>query len=66
MDDNSGVPVVGQMLKAGDRAGLSDFLAFVKRGPNPDLALTDPALFQSRRAAATPGQLAGFAHYRVV
>lgn len=60
-----GTPVVGRMLKAHDRQGLADFLDFVRRGPNPDLALTDPALFQSLRAAVTRAQLSGLARYRV-
>jgi hypothetical protein len=53
------------MLKARDRQGLKDFLDFVRHGPAPDLALTDPALFQSLRAATTRAQLAGLARYRV-
>jgi hypothetical protein len=60
-----GVPVVGRMVKAGDRQGLQDFLDFVRAGPNPDLALTDPALFQTLRAAVTRAQLGGLAKYRV-
>jgi hypothetical protein len=60
-----GTPVVGRMLKARDRQGLGDFLDFVRKGPDPHLALTDPALFQSLRAAVTRAQLAGLARYRV-
>lgn len=65
LDYGSGVPVVGRMLRARDRRGLADFLAFVRRGPDPALALTDPALFQSLRAAVTRAQLAGLARYRL-
>jgi hypothetical protein len=53
------------MLKARDKPGLADFLAFVRRGPDPDLALTDPALFQSLSASVTRAQLAGLAHFRL-
>jgi len=60
-----GTPVVGRMLKARDRQGLADFVDFVRKGPDPDLALTDPALFQSLRSAVTRAQLAGLARYRV-
>jgi transcriptional regulator with XRE-family HTH domain len=59
----SGVPVVGRMMQARDLQGLRDFLDFVMIGPDPDLALTDPALFQTLRAAVTRAQLAGLARY---
>ena len=65
LEYGEGVPVVGRMLKARDRQGLADFLAFVKRGPDPALALTDPALFQALRASVTRAQLSGLAHYRL-
>ncbi len=54
-----GEPVVGQMMKALDHEGLSDFLAFVRRGPDPRLAMTDPALFKTLRTACTKAQLSG-------
>jgi transcriptional regulator with XRE-family HTH domain len=60
-----GSPVVGRMLKAGDRDGLGDFLDFVRVGPATEFALTDPALFQSLRAAVTRAQMAGLGQYRV-
>ena len=59
LDYGRGEPVVGRMLRERDRDGLRDFLAFVRRGPDPDLALTDPALFQSLRSAVTRAQLGG-------
>lgn len=60
-----GSPVVGRMLRERDRRGIADFLAFVKKGPDPALALTDPALFRSLRSAVTDAQLAGLARYRL-
>ncbi len=60
-----GEPVVGRMLRERDRRGIADFLAFVKRGPDPALALTDPALFRTLRSAVTAAQLAGLARYRL-
>ncbi len=60
-----GVPVVGRMVKARNREGLRDFLDFVRTGPAPDLALTDPALFQTLRAAVTRAQLGGLAKFHV-
>lgn len=65
LDYGAEIPVVGRMLKARDRQGLADFLAFVRRGPDPSLALTDPALFRALRAAVTRAQLAGLARYHV-
>ena len=53
------------MLRARDRRGLADFLAFVRRGPDPALALTDPALFRALRAAVTRAQFSGLARYRL-
>ena len=58
-------PVVGRMLRTGDRRGIADFLEFVRKGPAPDLALTDPALFRSLRSAVTSAQLAGLARFRL-
>ena len=60
-----GDPVVGRMLRLGDRHALADFLSFVRQGPDPTMALTDPALFTSLRAAVTRAQLSGLAQYRV-
>ena len=60
-----GEPVVGHMLRAGDREHLDDFLGFVRRGPDADLALTDPSLFQSLVAAVTRAHLAGLARFRL-
>jgi transcriptional regulator with XRE-family HTH domain len=65
LDYGQGEPVVGRMLRERDRDGLRDFLAFVRRGPDPDLALTDSALFQSLRAAVTRAQLGGLAQFRI-
>ena len=58
-------PVVGRMLRAKDRQGLADFLAFVRRGPDPDLALTDSALFRSLREVVTRAQLAGLTRFKM-
>jgi transcriptional regulator with XRE-family HTH domain len=60
-----GAPVVGRMLRDRDHRSLADFLAFVKKGPDPALALTDPALFKSLRSAVTAAQLAGLARFRL-
>ena len=60
-----GEPVVGRMLRAGDRDHLVDFLGFVRRGPDADLALTDPSLYQSLVAAVTRAHLAGLARFNV-
>ena len=60
-----GEPVVGRMLRAGDRDHLVDFLGFVRRGPDADLALTDPSLYQSLIAAVTRAHLAGLARFNV-
>ena len=65
LDYGQGEPVVGRMLRDRDGDGLHDFLAFVRRGPDPDLALTDPALFQSLRSAVTRAQLGGLAQFRI-
>ena len=65
LDYGQGEPVVGRMLRERDRDGLRDFLAFVRRGPDPDLALTDPALIQSLRSAVTRAQLGGVARFRI-
>jgi hypothetical protein len=65
LDYGQGEPVVGRMLRERDRDGSRDFLAFVRRGPDPDLALTDPALFQSLRSAVTRAQLGGLAQFRI-
>ena len=65
VDYGRGSPVVGRMLREGDHRGMADFLAFVKKGPDPALALTDPALFRSLRSAVTAAQLAGLARFRV-
>lgn len=54
-----GEPVVGRMLRARDREGLVDLLAFMRRGPDPQLALTDPALFRTLREGCTRAHLAG-------
>jgi hypothetical protein len=58
-------PVVGRMPKARDRKGLRDFLDFVRSGPDPDLALTDPALFQTLRSTVTLARLGGLAKFRI-
>lgn len=63
LDYGRGMPVVGRMLRERDYRGIADFLAFVKKGPDPALALTDPALFRSLRSAVTCAQLAGLARY---
>lgn len=54
-----GEPVVGRMLRARDREGLVELLAFMRRGPDPQLALTDPALFRMLREGCTRAHLAG-------
>jgi len=64
-DYRKGAPVVGRMLRQRDVQGLRDFLSFVRRGPDPALALTDPALFIAMREAATKAHLAGLSRYRV-
>lgn len=65
MDYGAGDPVVGRMLKERNRQGLDDFLTYIRRGPDPALALTDPALFRSLRSAVTKAQLSGLARYRM-
>ena len=65
VDYGRGSPVVGRMLRERDHRGMADFLAFVKRGPDPALALTDPALFRSLRSAVTTARLAELARFRV-
>jgi len=65
MDYGTGVPVVGRMLRERDRRRLEDFLTFIRRGPDPALALTDPALFMSPRSATTRAQVSGIAQYRM-
>ena len=37
-----GEPVVGRMLRERDRRGIADFLAFVKKGPDPHWRLPIP------------------------
>jgi transcriptional regulator with XRE-family HTH domain len=65
LDYGAGVPVVGQMLRERNRQGLANFLEFIKRGSDPSMALTDPALFQSLRGAVTRAQLSGLARFRI-
>jgi len=65
LDYAAGVPVVGRMLRARDHLNLADFLEFVRQGPEPDMALTDPALFRSLREVVTRAKLAGPARYRI-
>lgn len=54
-----GEPVVGRMLLARDREGLVALLAFIRRGPDPQLALTNPALFRMLRDGCTRAHVAG-------
>lgn len=54
-----GEPVLGQIPHARDREELADVLAFIRQGPDPRLALTDPALFKTLRSACTRAQLVG-------
>lgn len=65
LDYGKGVPVVGRILRSRDRVALADFISFIKQGPDPVLALTDQALFQSMRAAVTRAQLSGLASYKL-
>lgn len=65
MDYGVGEPVVGRLLRERNRRAMGDFLAFIKRGPDPALALTDPALFRTLRSAVTRAQLSGLARYRM-
>lgn len=58
-----GAPVFGQLLRARDEEGLADMLRFVRLGPDPRLAMTDPALFKTLRGACTKAQLAGLGQF---
>lgn len=59
-----GEPVVGEILKARDRDRLNAFLQMVRSGPEPSLALTDPALFSTLQEACTRAFLLGVGQYR--
>ncbi|MBY0332276.1 MAG: helix-turn-helix transcriptional regulator [Acetobacteraceae bacterium] len=60
-----GEPVVGQLLKGREYRRLQEFLNMVRGGPDPDLALTDPALYMTLRRACTRAHLAGLSKYRL-
>ncbi len=60
-----GDAVVGRLLRQRERARLEAFLAAVASGPDPRLAMTDPALFRTLQAACTRAQLAGLGRYRL-
>jgi len=60
-----GEPVVGQLLKRREYGRLQEFLNMVRGGPDPDLALTDPALYMTLRLACTRAHLAGLSKYRL-
>lgn len=60
-----GDPVVGKLMRQRERARLGAFLAIVASGPDPRLAMTDPALFRTLQAACTRAQLAGLGRYRL-
>lgn len=61
-----GKPVIGEILKSRDTERLKEFLAMVRMGPDPKLALTDPALFRVVSESVTRARLAGLAEFRVV
>lgn len=56
-----GEPVVGRLMRARERERLRAFLDMVRTGPDPKLALTDPALFLTLRRGCTRAQMAGLA-----
>jgi len=61
----AGEPVVGRLIRGGEAEQLAGFLTFIRQGPDPSLALTDPALFRSLRAAITRAQLGGLGTFQV-
>ncbi len=60
-----GEPVVGRFMKNGQHADLRNLLILLRSGPDPDLALTDPALFRTLREAGTKAFLSGIGSLRV-
>ncbi len=54
-----GEPVVGEFLKARQLDQLADLIELGRRGPDPRLALTDPALFRALREGSTRMHMAG-------
>ena len=61
----NGEPVISRLLRESDRGRLRRFLSFIIVGPDPRLALTDPALYQTLRTSCTRALLAGWGRYRV-
>jgi len=60
-----GEPVFGEMVLAGDRDRLAEFVRMAKAGPDPDIALTDPALHATLMAACCRARAAGVARCRI-
>jgi transcriptional regulator with XRE-family HTH domain len=54
-----GEPVVGEFLKGRQLDRLADLVELGRRGPDPRLALTDPALFRALRDGSTKMHMAG-------
>ncbi|WP_332714360.1 helix-turn-helix domain-containing protein [Pelagibacterium mangrovi] len=54
-----GENVVGPMVRQRQWQALRDFMDVIKFGPEPELAMTDPALFAAIRTAGTKAYLSG-------
>jgi len=61
----SGEPVAGRLLRQRRLQDLTDMLDLARRGPDPAMAMTDPARFTALRNAATKAYLAGLLMFRV-